>query len=1173
MNPLIQALFESENYKRILEDINSKKTPVLITGIIDVSSLLTVSAIKEELKRPAIIITSDELSAKELYEDMKFFEKDVMYYPAKDIVFFNADVKSNDIVKSRLNVINKILEGSKSTVIMSCEAIIDRLIKKETFEKHIFNIAVGDVFDKTDIMKCLVNMGYENVEIVEGVGQFASRGGILDIFTPIYESPIRIEFWDDEIDSIRFIDSVTQRSVEKTEEVRIFPVKEFVFSENEIEEAIQKIKKDYKKQNKIFIDNNNEEASKNLNEYVENILEKLSEKISFSGIENLIPYFADYEANFFDYLSDDTLIFFDSAQRIRERLTTLIDWFYDSVLSKTEKGHILPLQKNIVYDYENIVKFSEKFDRAVLTSITTRIYDFNFKDIIDLKTGLQPSFRQQLDLFADEIKNLKKQNYKTIIYIGADVRCQRLKEELSERGIEASVVNELNFKSVLPKTVTICLGKISRGFKYDEIKLSVFSEKDIFSEATKKRKERKKKKGKLIESFTDLKPGDYVVHDNHGIGVFRGIEKINASGVTKDYLKISYRDGGNLFVPVNQMDVIQKYIGSDSVKPKLNKLGGQDWVKAKAKVKSSVSEIAKDLVVLYAKRQSAKGFQFSKDNVWQQEFEETFPYNETNDQLNAIEDVKKDMESTKVMDRLICGDVGYGKTEVAIRAAFKAVQDGKQVAYLVPTTILAKQHYNNFKERMANYPVEVALLSRFRTAKQQKETIEEIKKGFVDIVIGTHRLLSKDISFKNLGLIIIDEEQRFGVAHKEKLKSLKENVDALALTATPIPRTLHMSLSGIRDMSILDEPPEERQPVMTYVLEESLEAVKDAINREISRGGQVYYLHNRVTNIEETTNKISALCPNAVVAYAHGQMSERELENIMSDFIEGEIDVLVCTTIIETGLDIQNVNTIIIQDADKMGLSQLYQLRGRVGRSSRVAYAYLMYRKDKVLLEIAEKRLQTIKEFTEFGSGFKVAMRDLEIRGAGSLLGVEQHGHIESVGYEMYCKLLDDAVKELNGTVEEEVFETLIDLNINAYIPDYYIKNETERLEIYKKISRITNKEEYYDVQEEIEDRFGNIPKTVNMLLDIVLLKSRAHELGVLSIAQKQYNIIITFNGNPNIDPLKLTKLISENKNKYFYTSAVNPYITIKLKEKDKPDIYEEAKYLIENLKEGDNNE
>ena len=668
-------------------------------------------------------------------------------------------------------------------------------------------------------------------------------------------------------------------------------------------------------------------------------------------------------------------------------------------------------------------------------------------------------------------------------------------------------------------------GHIVEGYEYPMLKFTVIAESDIFGKA-KKKKKRKIYEGRKIQNFSELKPGDYVVHENHGLGIYQGLEKIEVEKITKDYMKIAYAKGGNLYIPATQLDLIQKYASADAKKPKLKRLGSQEWVKTKKRVRGAVKVIAKDLVELYAVRQNQEGYVYGPDTVWQQEFEEMFPFEETEDQMHAIEAVKKDMESKKIMDRLICGDVGYGKTEVAIRAAFKAVQEDKQVVYLVPTTILAQQHYNTFVQRMKEFPVRVELMCRFRTPSQQKKTIQDLKKGLVDIVIGTHRVLSKDVEFKNLGLLIIDEEQRFGVQHKEKIKKMKENVDVLTLTATPIPRTLHMSLIGIRDMSVLEEAPEERMPIQTYVMEYNDEMVREAIERECARQGQVYYVYNRVEDIADVAGRIQKLVPDVNVAYAHGQMREHELEKIMYDFINGEIDVLVSTTIIETGLDISNVNTMIIHDADRLGLSQLYQLRGRVGRSNRMAYAFLLYRRDKLLKEVAEKRLAAIREFTDLGSGFKIAMRDLEIRGAGNLLGAEQHGHMEAVGYDLYCKMLNEAVKQLKGEMEEEDFTTTIDLNVDAFIPDFYIPNEYQKLDIYKRIAAIESDEEREDMEEELIDRFGDSPKKVGTLLEVAALKARAHKLYVTTIEQKGDTYTFTMYEHAKVQPERIPKLI-----------------------------------------------
>ena len=689
-------------------------------------------------------------------------------------------------------------------------------------------------------------------------------------------------------------------------------------------------------------------------------------------------------------------------------------------------------------------------------------------------------------------------------------------------------------------------GRMLKGFEYPLIKFVVIAESDIFG-AEKKKKKRKKYEGQKIRDFAELKVGDYVVHENHGLGIYKGIEKVEIEKVVKDYIKIEYRDGGNLYILATGLDVIQKYASANGGKPKLNKLGTQEWNRTKSKVKGAVAEIAKDLVELYAIRQQKEGFVYGKDTVWQQEFEELFPYEETEDQLLAIADTKADMESAKIMDRLICGDVGYGKTEIAIRAAFKAVQEGKQVVYLVPTTILAQQHYNTFVQRMKDFPVRVDLLSRFRTGTEQKKTVEDLKKGFVDIVIGTHRVLSKDVIYKDLGLLIIDEEQRFGVAHKEKIKKMKENVDVLTLTATPIPRTLHMSLIGIRDMSVLEEAPEDRLPIQTYVMEYNEEMVREAVMRELSRNGQVYYVYNRVNNIADVASRIAGLVPEANVAFAHGQMKEHELERIMYDFIDGSIDVLVSTTIIETGLDISNVNTMIIHDADNMGLSQLYQLRGRVGRSNRTAYAFLMYRRNKMLREVAEKRLEAIREFTDLGSGFKIAMRDLEIRGAGNLLGAKQHGHMQAVGYDMYCKMLNEAVKNLKGIQTKEDFNTSVDLDVDAFIPPSYIVNEFQKLDIYKRIAGIENGNESEDMKEELLDRFGEIPKSVDNLLRIALIRVKAHKLYMPEVKGKNEEIRFLFNRDAGIQVENIPKLLKKYP-KLSFQAKGTPLFTFRYK-------------------------
>ncbi len=781
------------------------------------------------------------------------------------------------------------------------------------------------------------------------------------------------------------------------------------------------------------------------------------------------------------------------------------------------------------------------------------------------------SYNASFEMLIKDLEHWKKERYRVLLLSPVKSRAQRLAGELREYDLLANYSDSLD-KEIVPGEIMVCCGNMHRGFEYPLIRYVVITESDMFGREKKKIKYRKKSglTGSKIQSFSELSIGDYVIHENHGLGIYKGIEKVRVEGVEKDYIKLEYGDGGKLYVPITQMDIIQKYAASDAKVPKLNKLGNTDWAKTKTKVKKAVADIAKDLVELYAKRQQSEGFVYGPDTVWQKEFEEMFPYEETEDQIEAIEAVKKDMESPKIMDRLVCGDVGYGKTEIAIRAAFKAVQEGRQVVYLVPTTVLAQQHFNTFTQRMMDFPVRIDLLSRFRTAAQQKKTIDDLSKGLVDIVIGTHRVLSKDVRYKNLGLLIIDEEQRFGVAHKEKIKHLKENVDVLTLTATPIPRTLHMSLIGIRDMSILEEPPVDRVPIQTYVMEYNDEMVREAIQRELSRGGQVFYVYNRVKDIEEKAARIAEMIPDANVVSAHGQMNERQLEQIMFDFINGDIDVLVSTTIIETGIDISNVNTMIIEDADRFGLSQLYQLRGRVGRSNRTAYAFMMYKRDKMLNETAEKRLAAIKEFSDLGSGVKIAMRDLEIRGVGNLLGAEQHGHMEAVGYDLYCKMLNEAVVSLKGGEQTEDFETTVDFDMSAFIPDSYIANEHLKLDMYKKISCIENPQDLEDIQDELIDRFGDMPKEVENLLEAAMIKTLAHKAYVTAVKANRQEIRITMYKNARIKPESVPEIVSKYKNCLKVKPGTEPvfsYIMTNKKQCGMKEVINTVKMLLNDIK------
>jgi len=1148
MHPLFSPLYSLESYQKI----DFADSPVLATGVTGSQKWHLAAGLIAKYNRPGLIVAHSELSAKAIYEDMQyFFPGRCRLYPSRDPLFYAADVKSTDIACKRFAILSELLAGEKPIIVLPAEVLLDRLTPPKTFANNILPLQVGDICEPEDLVRRLSIMGYERAAQVEGPGQFAMRGGIIDICTIAEDNPaMRIEFFGDEIDSIRLLDILSQRSVSsegadvRLDKVKIFPMGELAYDDTVLNLAIANISQEYEKAYTSLRKKNLRGEAQSLKEQTETLLTQLSQDKHSSHMESLFPFFYEDTTNLLDYLPRDTILFFDEPNYIATHINTLREEYEDGIKNRLLKGTILPTQTQMLLTYEQALQRAAGFHTMLFADMAQQVRGFAPKRIIPFIVKSCPPLRRRPEELKEDISFWMSQQYRLVILAGPGKSGEHLAKSLAELEIPVRYEKNLADISDLPVgVVTITQGALATGFEYPECKLAVITDREMFAKTEKKRK-RRRKDGAKIDNFTDLRPGDYIVHDNHGVGIFAGIEQIVTDGLSRDYLKLTYADGGHLYVHTGQMDLVQKYIGG-SAKLKLNKLGGADWAKAKSRVRGAVKILAQDLVALYAKRQTNPGFVYSPDSVWQSEFEAHFPYEETEDQIAAIEDVKKDMESEKIMDRLICGDVGYGKTEVAIRAAFKAVQDNKQVAYLVPTTILAQQHYATFAARMADYPVTVERLSRFQTTKEQRETIHRLSRGEADIVIGTHRLLSKDVEFRNLGLIIVDEEQRFGVSHKEKLKALKESVDVMTLTATPIPRTLHLSLTGIRDMSLLNEPPEERQPVQTYVMEHNSEFVREAINRELARNGQVYYLHNRVRNIAEEAARVRALVPHAKVAFAHGQMSEYELENIMISFIEGEVQVLVCTTIVETGLDIPNVNTIIIQNADHMGLSQLYQLRGRVGRSNRLAYAYLMYRKDKVLEETAQKRLQTIRDFTEFGAGFKIAMRDLEIRGAGNLLGAEQHGHMDSVGYDMYCKLLAEAVSELKGEIPVQSFETTVDIAVNAYIPEYFIEDEIQKLEIYKKIALIQNQQDFNDMQEEIEDRFGDLPQPVQYLLDIALMKARAHSLGVISVAEKQGSrLIITFKGDAAVDVDKLAAFVTQEAGKVLFTMAPNPYLT-----------------------------
>lgn len=1143
MNTIFYPLERLSGFEDIKHSIKDEgKTPIHVSGCIDSQKVHFINGLGRDTKQK-LIITFDEQNAGKIYEDCRFFDKNTVLYPAKDFIFFSADVHGTLILQQRLTLIKKLLDNEPVTVVTTFDGLMDKILPLNEIRKNIITIKSGEKLELDKCKEKLVDMGYERVVQVDMPGQFAMRGSILDIYSYTEETPYRVDLWDDEIDVIKSFDVESQRSIENLDSITIYPAAEYTLNDEDIQKGINNIKKDLKKYEESLRSKFKTEEAHRLKVTVSEFTEQMSISKTGASIDSLIEYFRDDTVTLLDYFDDDAILFMDEPNRIMERIATVEYEFKESMINRLEKGYILPKQAEIMWSSDTIsAKIAEK-KTILLTTLNQKINGINVAEKIEIEARNVNSYNNQFNLLISDLKNYKKQKYSILLLSASPTRAERLAENLREYDLNAFYSADVN-RNIRPGEIMVSHGKIHKGFMYPLIKFIVISDTDIFG--TKKKRKRKKGaySGKKISGFSDLNTGDYVVHENHGIGIYRGIEKVEVDKIEKDYIKIEYANNSFLYVLATQLDVIQKYAGSEARRPKLNKLGAQEWNNTKRRVKKAVAGVAKELVELYAARQMKEGFEFSDDTIWQHEFEEMFPFTETEDQLVAIEAVKKDMQSKKIMDRLICGDVGYGKTEIAIRAAFKAVQDDKQVVFLVPTTVLAQQHYNTFCQRFKDFPVRVDLLSRFRTPSEQKKTLADLKKGFVDIVIGTHRILSKDVEYKDLGLLIVDEEQRFGVTHKEKIKKLKENVDVITLTATPIPRTLHMSLIGIRDMSVLEEPPVDRVPIQTYVMEFNEEIVREAINREITRGGQVYYVFNRVRGIDEITAKIAELVPDVVVSYAHGQMSERRLEQIMYDFINGDIDVLVSTTIIETGLDISNVNTMIIHDADKLGLSQLYQLRGRVGRSSRTAYAFLMYRRDKILREVAERRLTAIREFSDLGSGFKIAMKDLEIRGAGNILGAEQHGHMESVGYDLYCKMLNEAVSHLKNEDDFDEFETTIDLMADAYIPTDYIKNEFQKLDIYKRIATIETVEEYSDMEDELIDRFGDIPGQVTNLLDIAIMKANAKKAQITDITGNKICMKIVMYDKADIQAERIPELIKEYNGQLRFTAVSSPYFT-----------------------------
>ena len=1168
MDAFVQPLYELADFDAIIRQLK-KPGIVQVSGCLDSQKAHFTNGLLREFPF-RLIVAENDLKAKAFYEDFRLYDPEVLYYPARDLIFYQADIHGNLLTRQRIQVLRALLEREEVTIVTSIDSCLDCLVPLAVWKEKVIKIRNDSEIDLDRMKRHLLELGYEWAAQVEVPGQFSIRGGIMDVFSLTEDNPWRIELWGDEVDSIRSFDAESQRSIENLEEITIYPATEVVLDKETIRQGIKAIEKEAQKSQKKFRDEMKTEEGARVRQIAAELKDQLEEMEHIAGAESFVRYFYKKTESLLEYLPENTLVVIDEPNRLTEHAKTTEEEFRESMIHRLEKGYLLPGQMEVIRNHQEVVHRFHQMHTLSLSTMEPRGTGWNFTMEMQLTVKSVNPYNNSFEMLVKDLLRWKKSGYRMLLLSPSRTRAARLAKDLQDQELSA-FYSEDPEELIQPGQIKVTWGRVSRGFEYPMVKYVVISETDIFGKEKKKKRKKSQYSGKQIQSFSELSVGDFVVHENHGLGVYRGIEKMEVDGVVKDYIKIEYAGKSNLYILATQLDVLQKYAGSDAAKtPKLNKLGGQEWKKTKTKVRGAVKNIAKDLVALYAARQQEAGFRYGPDTVWQREFEEMFPFEETEDQLQAIEAAKQDMESPKIMDRLICGDVGYGKTEIAIRVAFKAIQEGKQVVYLVPTTILAQQHYNTFVQRMKDFPVRVDLLCRFRTASQQKKTIGDLKKGLVDILIGTHRVLSKDVQFKDLGLLIIDEEQRFGVTHKEKIKQMKQNIDVLTLTATPIPRTLHMSLIGIRDMSVLEEPPMDRVPIQTYVMEYNEELVREAITRELARGGQVYYVYNKVRDIDEVTSRIQELVPEANVAFAHGQMRENQLEDIMYRFINGDIDVLVSTTIIETGLDISNVNTMIIHDADNMGLSQLYQLRGRVGRSNRTAYAFLMYRRNKMLKEVAEKRLAAIREYSDLGSGFKIAMRDLEIRGAGNLLGAEQSGHMEAVGYDLYCKMLHEAVKEARGEAPAEQFETSVDIRTDAFIPSTYIANESQKLDMYKRIAGIETDEEAEEMLEELIDRFGEPPKSVQNLLTIARLKAVAHSVYIKEIVQREDLLKILMYEKAKIHAQRIPELVKTfAPSLKFAADPKGPYFTYRLgansREKNR-EILEVLRQLLEQM-------
>lgn len=1175
MDWLFENLKESLKINDIIDNLKGNKN-VAIVGQGDEEKLYLAISLCKKMKRKGIFIAQNDYQSRKLFrivEEFKGFEAfKIKYFPSTEIMFYDHIAQNNEEAYERIKILGDILNNDVNFIITSNEATFKRLQHVNAFELSKIKIDFDTKIDIEKFVENLIILGYERVESVINKGQFAIRGGIIDIFPVNNQYAVRVELFDNEVDSIRKFDIQTQRSIGSVDEFSIYQAREIIFYKSEINEIKQSILNQLNQDisNKIF--GNDKTKYDLLKQKIQDDFEKIDNYHYFAGVDKYLKHINKSYSHIIDYFDRNTIVFIDEANKINDKYDNFIFDYYEGYKNYYDKGLLLSSSKEVVFNKSEIISTINNHNVVALSDFEVNFDSINIKKTIQYSSKPVISYKGHIELLITDVNKWQSKNYKVVLTANSNEHLKRIQDVLTDNDIQGIKIIKKQ-DTILKSQINLLIDDIKFGIEYNLDKLVIITYTNIFG-TEKSRKSKNNKNFQKINYFTDIKPGDYIVHYSHGIGKYEGLQQLEVSGAKKDYFKIVFKDNGVLYVPVEQLELIQKYIGAEGKAPKLSKLGGTDWANAKKRVKKSLEEMAGKLLLIYAEREKRKGYSYSEDTVWQNQLEESFPFEETDDQLRSISEIKKDMESEKPMDRLLCGDVGFGKTEVAIRAIFKAIMDSKQVAYLVPTTVLAQQQFINFKKRFENFPVTVDVLSRFRSSGQLRQTVRDIKSGTVDIVIGTHKLLQKDIKFKDLGLLIIDEEQKFGVSHKERIKEIKSNVDVLTLSATPIPRTLHMSLVGIRDISVIEEPPKARMPIRTYVLEHDTDLIKESIERELARNGQVFYLYNKVKTIRTKEDELNKLVPDARIAVGHGQMDENTLEEVMQDFTKHEYDILLCTSIIESGLDISNANTIIVEDADRLGLSQLHQIRGRVGRSNRVAHCYLTYRKNKIITEMAQKRLKAINEFTELGAGFKISMRDLEIRGAGNLLGTEQHGHMESVGYDMYCKLLNQSVNELKGdiNVTPQEFDLKIDFNLSAFIPDQYINVENQKINMYKKIAALESITDERDIKEELIDRYGDIPLEVSNLIDIAFIKSIARNQGFGKIEEKSDRIFLYFREGFGFNIEAIGGLISKYKNKIFFNAGNSPYLVYLNNEcKKKQDKLKNVKVILQTLEKLNN--